>query len=185
MNHNDDLYYLQLIQRLNAQFVASRAKDRSHESVVHLLTTFNSSIKDTNHQFDFVFENQRGMKLLGIPLYSKKSLLPIIDPSTYQSLTGKKLHVPFDDLINYPLPDFGWQWSWDTWYVLMYDDVDDQGWVYSSLLFNAHVSDGKWKGKYYFGNFVRRRIWVRMRQSMPEEEAGEVVEPKTSTLILG
>lgn len=121
------------------------------------LASFNSSIHP--YQFDFIIEHERGIKLFGIPLFSHKSLWPIIDPSHYQSISGKKLSIPIS-LENYPLPDFDWQWQWDRWYVFMFNDVDPHGWMYSNVFFQC----AKWKGKYYFGNTVRKRIWIRLRK---------------------
>ena len=63
------------------------------------LASFNSSIHP--YQFDFIIEHERGIKLFGIPLFSHKSLWPIIDPSHYQSISGKKLSIPIS-LENYP-----------------------------------------------------------------------------------
>ncbi|EAZ63314.2 Sporulation-specific protein 73 [Scheffersomyces stipitis CBS 6054] len=160
----DDFEYVELIQRLSIQLETQHFKDSSLNSTLAILSSFNDDIIATDIQFDFVLENQRGMKLFGIPLYSKNSLLPLIDPSTYQSIKGKRLLISADHLNNFPLPDFSWTWSWDSWYVLMCNDVDDQGWVYSNLFFNNYFTDRTWKGKYYLGNFVRRRIWVRMRK---------------------
>ncbi|CAK7895919.1 hypothetical protein CAAN1_03S01090 [[Candida] anglica] len=118
--------------------------------------------------FEFIIENQRGLKFFGIPLFSSKPLIPIVDPPNFQSLNGNSIlnavelrndsiHTTLTNI--YPLPDLNWEWTWDTWYVVMLYDVDDQGWIYSGLLFNSK----HWKGKYYFGNFVRRRIWARLR----------------------
>lgn len=115
--------------------------------------------QNEDQQFDFLVENQRGMKFFGIPLFSNRSLIPMVDPSTYQLLKGNGVTLSYNNMKNYPLPDLGWEWSWDEWYVLMANDVDDQGWIYSSIIFNSN----HWKGKYRFGNFVRRRVWMRMR----------------------
>ncbi|ODV66369.1 hypothetical protein HYPBUDRAFT_90278, partial [Hyphopichia burtonii NRRL Y-1933] len=112
------------------------------------------------YDFDFIIENQRGMKVFGIPLFSNKSLLPFIDPSNYQHINGKTILLNYNKIENYPLPDLAWKWGWSNWYIYMVHDVDDQGWIYSSLIFNWKFN---WKGKYYFGNFIRRRIWIRLR----------------------
>lgn len=122
-----------------------------------------SKIKQDEHvvyDFDFIIENQRGMKVFGIPLFSNKSLLPFIDPSNYQHINGKTILLNYNKIENYPLPDLAWKWGWSNWYIYMVHDVDDQGWIYSSLIFNWKFN---WKGKYYFGNFIRRRIWIRLR----------------------
>lgn len=112
------------------------------------------------YKIELIIENQRGLKFFGIPLFSNNSLLPIVDPSSFQLLNGENLKLIDNKLDNLPLPDLNWQWDWNDWYVLMLDDVDDQGWIYSKIFFNSH----HWKGKYYFGNFIRRRVWMRLRR---------------------
>ncbi|ODV95489.1 hypothetical protein PACTADRAFT_26525, partial [Pachysolen tannophilus NRRL Y-2460] len=109
-----------------------------------------------NIDYDIIAENQRGLIILGIPLFSKYSLVSPFDPPYYQNVNGNSIN----DLSLYPLPDLNWKWSWDRWYVLMNDDVDDKGFVYSAINFNSV----NWKGKYKFGNSIRRRIWIRMRE---------------------
>lgn len=111
--------------------------------------------------FDVIIENQRGLKLFGIPLFSRKSLIPFLDPPLFQRLDGLKVSLSLGKIENYPLPDFGWQWSWHQWYVLMLNDVDELGWVYLLIFLRLRL---RWHGKYYFGDFVRRRLWVRMLQ---------------------
>lgn len=114
---------------------------------------------NTEHAFDVIIENQRGIKLLGIPLFSGKSLLPLVDPPRYQRLDGVKVTLPHESMANYPLPGVDWTWSWSLWYVLMLHDVDEIGWVYAPFWKPGSC----WHGKYSFGDFVRRRLWVRRR----------------------
>lgn len=114
----------------------------------------------TEYCFEFVVENQRGMKFFGIPVFSNRSLIPLLDPPNYQLLDGRSMILIHDNIDNYPLPDLNWKWSWSTWYVLMLNDVDGHGWIYSHINFSSK----KWKGHYNFGNFVRRRIWIRLRE---------------------
>ena len=57
------------------------------------LASFNSSIHP--YQFDFIIEHERGIKLFGIPLFSHKSLWPIIDPSHYQASTARNCRSPY------------------------------------------------------------------------------------------
>ncbi|EGV63536.1 hypothetical protein CANTEDRAFT_114386 [Yamadazyma tenuis ATCC 10573] len=127
------------IQKLNSMFVTN---DDGYE-----------------YKLELVVENQRGLKIFGIPMFSSNSLIPMLDPSSFQLLNGQNLKVIDNNLNNLPLPDLNWQWHWECWYVLMLNDVDDQGWIYSKINFNSH----HWKGKYYFGNFIRRRVWIRLR----------------------
>ncbi|KAM3124418.1 hypothetical protein ACQ2H7_002258 [Candidozyma auris] len=126
------------------------------------------------YAFQFIVENQRGMKFFGIPCFNKKSLIPVLDPPQYTRIDGSRVTLSDEHIENYPLPDLGWKWGWDSWYVLMLNDVDEQGWMYSSIVFRKR---SHWHGKYYFGNFVRRRLWVRLRvRALPKEsEDGEGV----------
>ncbi|CAH2353185.1 hypothetical protein CLIB1423_09S04698 [[Candida] railenensis] len=142
-----------------------------------------SNFNNSNVEFEFVLENQRGMKFFGIPAFSHKSLFPLLDPPSFQSINGTKLlqavekgydnEYIYSSLAQlYPLPDLDWEWTWDSWYVFMLHDVDDQGWIYSRINFGSK----HWKGKYNFGNFIRRRIWVRLRNrkgfKISEDEHG-------------
>lgn len=147
-----------------------------------ILASYVSSFRQTRDKindqqvfdFDFIVENQRGTKLFGIPLFSNNILIPYLDPSHYQLLNGNDILLDYNNINNYPLPDLNWKWCWDSWYVLMIDDVDDQGWVYLHILFRRN---GSWKGKYYFGNFVRKRIWMKMRHQdiTQDEPEGELM----------
>ncbi|EMG46000.1 hypothetical protein G210_3768 [Candida maltosa Xu316] len=101
-----------LVEQLSS-LVVRASSDRLSDDF-EVLKQFNQSIaSSTPYQFDFIIENERGIKLFGIPLYSHKSLLPLIDPSNYQTINGKKLSITYSNLENYPLPDFDWQWVWD------------------------------------------------------------------------
>lgn len=160
----ESLHYVDLINQLNTQLIELyHSHGQKFSYIAKVLASFNNDIVNEGIQFEYILENQRGMQLFGIPLFSNRSLLPLIDPPTYQTIHEKPLYLSENTMNNYPLPDLGWRWDWDTWYVLMYNDVDDLGWIYSNIVFNRHLSDGRWKGKYYFGNFIRRRIWIRMR----------------------
>lgn len=119
--------------------------------------------------FDVVMENQRGAKFFAIPLFSRKSLLPCIDPPPYQRLDGLPVMVPYDSIDNFALPDLDWCWLWDSWHVLMLNDVDDQGWRYLTMF----QRQPRWHGNYYFGDFVRQRTWIRMRHRIRVPEGRE------------
>lgn len=125
-----------------------------------------------DYDYDFVVENQRGMKVFGIPLFLNKALIPVFDPATFQLANGKNLAINYDNIDNFHLPDLDWAWAWPKWYVLMLNDVDDQGWLYLGISFKLRH---RWKGKYYFGNFVRRRIWVRLRHKKEHDETTEIL----------
>lgn len=108
-----------------------------------------------NSELDILYQNQRGWFVFGIPLYSHGSLLNF-DPSAWTTKTYKDSPV---NITNAQLPDPSWQWAWQTWYVDMSGDVDEQGWQYS-LSFNSSA----WHGNHpCFHSFVRRRRWVRLR----------------------
>ena len=92
--------------------------------------------------------------MFGSKFYSKESVLYPLDPPKYQTLTGKNLMK----LSMYPEPASNWRWSWNHWHIMMINDVDEDGWIYSSMRFGSY----HWSGVGKFGNFVRRRIWIRM-----------------------
>lgn len=110
------------------------------------------------YKIESLVENQRGIKLFGIALFSSKSLIPLLDPSPYLRLNGRRVKLPYDSLDNYVLPDFDWKWTWSTWYVLMFNDADELGWLYLG------VWGKRWHGKHRFGDCVRKRVWLRMRE---------------------
>lgn len=112
------------------------------------------STKPTS-ELDILYENQRGWFLFGIPLYSHSSLLNF-DPSAWVTRDLKDSPV---NITNAQLPDPSWEWAWQTWYVDMSSDVDEQGWQYS-----FSFSSSAWHGSHpWFHSFVRRRRWVRLR----------------------
>ncbi|EXJ84928.1 hypothetical protein A1O3_05603 [Capronia epimyces CBS 606.96] len=126
--------------RLNAQ---KRGKESKH-------------LKEQIHEYDVLYENQRGSFLCGIPLYSHSSLLPI-DPAPW---VNKDLHDSPVNITNAQVPDPSWEWAWKTWYVDMSYDVDEQGWQYSF----AFGKNWSWHGTHpWFHSFVRRRRWLRKR----------------------
>ena len=58
------------------------------------------------------------------------------------------------------MPDPSWEWAWQSWYVDMSYDVDEEGWEYS-FSFQRSVA---WHGTHpWFHSFVRRRRWLRKR----------------------
>lgn len=154
--------YQELVDQLKA----------NHFNTTNLDSVLTLHILPENDQLDItlelIIENQRGLKLFGIPLFSSNILFPLVDPPPFQRLDGLRVSLALNAIANYPLPDLGWQWGWDQWYVLMLADVDEQGWVYLLMfLWLGH----RWHGKYYFADFVRRRLWVRMRQREKNTDA--------------
>ncbi|WPK27390.1 hypothetical protein PUMCH_004777 [Australozyma saopauloensis] len=153
--------YNSLLEQLEKSHFDTFGYSPNNSSLVSLLVSPNAKSQAPlaeEYKIDALIENQRGLKFFGVPLFSGKSLLPVLDPPMFQRLNGKRVKLSYDSLDNYVLPDFGWSWSWSSWYVLMLHDVDELGWAYLGVW-------GKWwHGKYRFGDCVRRRVWVRMRQ---------------------
>ncbi|GMG40590.1 unnamed protein product [Ambrosiozyma monospora] len=127
---------------------------------------------DNNIKYDVLLENQRGVKLFGIPLYGSDPILTPFDPPKFETLSGLK--VP--NMYHYPLPGKSWVWCWKSWHILMIKDVDEEGWIYARMRFGSH----HWKGVGKFGNFVRRRIWIRKRERFFPENGlpSEKFEPE-------
>lgn len=105
------------------------------------------------YSYDILIENERGAIILGFPFYTKY-MLPC-DPPSFTNINGSKI----TNLKLFPLPDLNWNWTWDKWYVIMSDDTDDQGWIYSWRFGSNH-----WRGEQKFGCFVRKRLWLRLRE---------------------
>ncbi|KAI1980031.1 hypothetical protein LOZ53_006261 [Ophidiomyces ophidiicola] len=107
-------------------------------------------------EIDVLYENQRGWFFFGMPHYSEKSLLNL-DPSAWLT---KNLEVSPVDISNAQPPDPSWKWAWQTWYIDMSYDVDEEGWQYSF----SFASKFAWHGTHpWYHSFVRRRRWIRKR----------------------
>lgn len=124
-------------------------------------------LKHEVHEYDILYENQRGSFFCGIPLYSHSSLLPI-DPAPW---VNKDMHESPVNITNAQVPDPSWEWAWKNWYVDMSYDVDEQGWQYSF----AFGKSWSWHGTHpWFHSFVRRRRWLRKRvKKNPENPWGK------------
>lgn len=118
-----------------------------------------------NVKYEIIIENQRGATLFGSKMFCKQSVLYPLDPPKYQTLTGQNLV----NLSMYPEPAHNWMWCWKKWHVMMINDVDEEGWIYSPIRFGSY----KWTGVGKFGNFVRRRIWVRMVERINYEHLAD------------
>ncbi|MCJ1335034.1 hypothetical protein MMC09_000300 [Bachmanniomyces sp. S44760] len=115
-----------------------------------------SSKEERPSEVDILYENQRGIFLCGIPLYSSNSLLNL-DPGAWQTSAFQDSPVNITDA---QVPDPSWTWAWKKWYVDMSQDVDEEGWEYS-FAFNPRFA---WHGTHpWFHSFVRRRRWLRKR----------------------
>jgi hypothetical protein len=116
----------------------------------------NHKHKEQPYEVDILYENQRGLFLFGIPLYSHSSLLNF-DPAPWMTKDLKDSAV---NITNAQVPDPSWQWAWKSWYVDMSYDVDEEGWQYSFSFGRKWV----WHGTHpWFHSFVRRRRWLRKR----------------------
>ena len=105
---------------------------------------------------EVLYENQRGICLCGMPMFSSKSLLNL-DPSAW---TNGAFKTSLVNITNAQVPNPSWTWAWKSWYVDMSLDVDEEGWQYS-FSFQPYFS---WHGTHvWFHSFVRRRRWLRKR----------------------
>lgn len=116
-------------------------------------------IRPTREQdtvIDVLYENQRGVITLGVPHFSSNSLLNF-DPKPWTNAHRRTSPV---NITNAQVPDPNWVWAWDSWYVDMSRDVDEQGWEYSFWFQDSAA----WHGNHpWFHSFVRRRRWLRKR----------------------
>ena len=117
------------------------------------------------YEVDVLHENQRGSFICGVPLYSHRSLLHF-DPAPWTNISMKDSLV---DISNAQLPDPTWEWAWQSWFVDMSADVDEEGWQYSFAFSPAFA----WHGNHlWFHSFVRRRRWLRKRVKRHGAEHG-------------
>jgi hypothetical protein len=125
--------------------------------------------EDDTSELDVLYENERGLFLLGTPFFSGNALGPW-DPGSWTDGEFKKSRV---NIMNAQVPDPSWEWAWKTWYVDMGGDVDEEGWEYS-FYFRRFA----WHGNHpWFHSFVRRRRWIRKRvrkQQVPKSSQSMV-----------
>ncbi|OWB69938.1 hypothetical protein B5S30_g5377 [[Candida] boidinii] len=150
----DDTEFLECLTRLN--------KNNNLTELNNLQGKLMVDLSDENYRYEVIIENQRGSTMFGVQKYSDKILMHKLDPSKFQTLSGSRI----TSLNLYPLAGIDWKWSWDSWHALMISDVDQQGWLYSSI----HFGGKKWKGFGTLGSFVRRRIWIRLREKLPKKQ---------------
>jgi hypothetical protein len=114
-------------------------------------------------EIDILYENQRGSFFFGLPMFSHNSLLNL-DPAPWSNAVFKDSPV---DVITAQVPNPSWAWAWNSWYVDMSGDVDEEGWSYS-FAFSPKFS---WHGTHvWFNSNVRRRRWLRKRVKTTTDE---------------
>ncbi|KAI9887192.1 MAG: hypothetical protein M1823_001019 [Watsoniomyces obsoletus] len=129
------------------------------------------------YEVDVLYENQRGLFLCGVPLYSRRGLMHF-DPAPWSNVAFKDSPV---DITNAQPPDPSWEWAWKSWFVDMSADVDEEGWQYSFSFAPAF----SWHGTHLWSHsFVRRRRWLRKRvkRRRSRPEAGVPGAPDSSLL---
>lgn len=104
---------------------------------------------------DILYENQRGLFLCGIPLFSSLAL-GAADAPPWTNIAFK---ASATNIKNAQVPDPSWEWVWKDWSINHTDDVDENGWEYS-FMFSKKFS---WHGPTWWNSFVRRRAWTRKR----------------------
>jgi len=149
----------QLIEQEDAEAIRKQGRIRRGGRKVKSVLRgrrYHQNVKDGDSEIDVLYENQRGSFVFGMPLFSSQSLLNF-DPAPWTNSLGRLSSV---NITNAQVPDPSWEWAWNTWYVDMSHDVDEQGWQYS-FMFQKKFA---WHGTHpWFHSFVRRRRWLRKR----------------------
>ncbi|VDB84486.1 unnamed protein product [Peniophora sp. CBMAI 1063] len=172
---------------LSRPFKPTREASASTAPQIHL--TDASALHDLpivedgdNFRWAVVYENQRGMTLFSIPMYSKVALLPSDPPAfTTPEAEGSKNHQPDVSLSDYLLPDGSWTWCSSRWMIDMRNSEDGsvsfEGFEYN-WVFRRH----QWRPE---GGFVRRRRWIRLMRRKdvysPIHSPGTSIPPSPSS----
>lgn len=104
---------------------------------------------------DILYENQRGLFLCGVGLFSSKAL-GNLDPPAWTNFAH---HASPTDITTAQVPDPSWEWAWPEWRINHDEGDDEGGWEYS-FMFARKFS---WHGPKWYSSFVRRRAWIRKR----------------------
>lgn len=146
------------------------------ENTYEIASNLNDQLKKGRDdvKYEIVIENQRGATVFGSKIYTQQQLFYPVDPPKFQTLTGMKLQ----SLELYPEPNHNWKWVWNKWHVLMINDVDENGWIYSKVSFNSK----NWTSAGQFGKFARRRIWIRMMKKTHDDFTTEQDDEVENTL---
>ncbi|KAF5375222.1 hypothetical protein D9758_000278 [Tetrapyrgos nigripes] len=116
------------------------------------------------YRWAVLYENQRGMTIFSIPLYSSSALLPA-DPAPFtlpSSSSQSRSHLPNVSIAEYPLPDGNWHWVSNSWMIDMRYSGEVQ---YDGFEYNWNFRKGHWRpdvGLLSAGGWVRRRRWIRL-----------------------
>ncbi|SCV01626.1 LAMI_0G12662g1_1 [Lachancea mirantina] len=110
---------------------------------------------------DILIEHQRGMMILGYPVFSPNLLIRGVDPPHFQLICEGGVFVEPEEIKAgagmYPL-DLNEAGKRFKWFVSMDHageyDTDDQGWCYG-----WRFRTSKWKPR---NGFVRKRFWIRL-----------------------
>ncbi|RFU27922.1 hypothetical protein B7463_g8401, partial [Scytalidium lignicola] len=127
---------------------------------------------ESESAIDVLYENQRGLILCGMKLFSSRAL-GNLDPAPWTNIAQKPSAT---DITNAQPPDPSWEWAWKDWSVNHDDGVDDEGWEYSF----AFAKGFSWHGASWYKSFVRRRAWIRKRVKRKD---GDQIEPRSSEML--
>ncbi|KAM3069434.1 hypothetical protein ACMFMG_005541 [Clarireedia jacksonii] len=111
-------------------------------------------------EIDVLYENQRGVILCGLYLFSSAAL-GNLDPSPWTNIANK---TSATNITNAQVPDPSWEWAWPEWRINRDEGVDEDGWDYS-FAFSRKFS---WHKPRWYNSFVRRRVWIRKRVKKSE-----------------
>jgi len=114
-----------------------------------------SKPKSPESAIDILYENQRGVILCGLALFSSNALGGL-DPSPWTNIANK---TSATNITNAQVPDPSWEWAWKDWSINHTDDVDEDGWQYAF----AYGKHWRWHSASSCNSFVRRRAWIRKR----------------------
>jgi hypothetical protein len=122
---------------------------------------------DAESAIDILYENQRGLFLCGMSLFSSKAL-GVVDKPSWTNAAQKPSAT---NITNAQVPDPSWEWARKEWKINKSEDTDDDGWEYS-FMFSKKFS---WHGPKWYNSFVRRRAWIRKR--VKKNSGYQVQEP--------
>lgn len=129
--------------------------------------------------FEILIENERGMKMFGIQIFSSNFLIPKVDPTTkFCNINGYSINNDLKlfsiDELNEETDTGLWKWCWQQWFVLCFNgDInvtgqraiycDYEGWFYSK-----NFTMTNWYGEFSLFRFLfcRRRLLIRLKEKI-------------------